>query len=154
MNQDHLMAVLLAALAAPGFWKIIETLLGYLHEQISGEKRTTMDSIAASIETLTQLSKEQRKDIDQMQADLKDMRAEESVKDAQGARRRILRFNDELLRNIDHSKEYFDDILEDVDTYEEYCRSHPDFPNGKTVMAVKNIRRCYEQCLEKHSFLT
>jgi hypothetical protein len=78
----------------------------------------------------------------------------EGVKDAQAARRRILRFNDELLRNLDHSKEYFDDILEDVKIYDDYCEEHRDFPNGKTVMATKNIKHCYEQCMEKHSFLS
>ena len=94
-----------------------------------------------------------QKDIDNLKDAFKTMREEEGVKDAQAARRRILRFNDELLRNVDHSKEYFDDILEDVRLYDVYCSEHKDFTNGKTVMATKNIKRCYENCMEKHSFL-
>ena len=92
--------------------------------------------------------------IDGLKVSLKQMADAEGVKDAQAARRRILRFNDELLRNLDHSKEYFDDILEDVKIYDDYCEEHRDFTNGKTVMATKNIKHCYEQCMEKHSFLS
>lgn len=43
-------------------------------------------------------------------------------------RYRILRFDDEIRHKIRHSKEHFDQILEDIDKYEKYCRENPDFP--------------------------
>jgi len=69
------------------------------------------------------------------------------------ARVRILRFNDELLRNQKHSKDMFDSCLADIDMYEKYCEKHPAFRNNMTVMAVGNIKRCYQNCLEQHDFL-
>ena len=85
--------------------------------------------------------------------DFKDeVNAKEEKKAAEDARRRILRFNDELLNGVRHSQEYFNEILNDVDTYEKYCEDHPKFPNSRTVFAVQNIRDCYAKCLKEHDF--
>ena len=72
--------------------------------------------------------------------------------EAKAARRRILHFNDELLCNMRHSKEAFDDVLADIDTYAQYCDDHPDFPNNRTQMAESNIKSCYQKCLQDHDF--
>lgn len=69
------------------------------------------------------------------------------------ARTRILRFNDELLECKRHSQEHFDEILEDIDTYEKYCEGHPEYPNSKAVMAIENVKEAYKQCLKQHDFL-
>ncbi len=69
------------------------------------------------------------------------------------SRVRILSFNDELLLNVKHSKGYFDQILMDIDTYEEYCLKHPDFKNSITVSAVENIKDHYENCIKNNNFL-
>ena len=45
---------------------------------------------------------------------------------ADGNRTRILHFNNELVRNLKHTKEEFVEILAEIDAYEEYCRSHPE----------------------------
>lgn len=66
---------------------------------------------------------------------------------------RILRFDDEIRHKTRHSKEHFDQIIEDVDTYERYCRDHPRFPNGKAVSATDNVKRTYEKCKAENSFL-
>ena len=52
-----------------------------------------------------------------------------------------------------HSKDYYDQILSDIDTYEKYCEKNPDFKNNMTVFAVENIKKCYKNCLTKHKFL-
>ena len=44
---------------------------------------------------------------------------------ARQARQRILRFSDEILFEKGHSKEHYDEILEDIDKYEAYCKEHP-----------------------------
>ena len=51
---------------------------------------------------------ELEKKIDQMKISEEE---KDQLKEALAARRRILRFNDELLLKIKHSKEMFDDIL-------------------------------------------
>ena len=142
INEGAVLTIALACIAAPGFW----SLLIKIFDAITGKKRVTLEEIDKKLDG-------QRADIDQLKGSFTQFESDEALKDAQGARRRILRFNDELLRNIDHSKEYFDDILEDIKTYEQYCQTHPNFQNGKTVMADKNIKRCYELCMEKQSFL-
>lgn len=70
------------------------------------------------------------------------------------ARSRILRFNDEVMTGISHSKEHFDEILEDIDKYEDYCELHPNYENNKAILAIKTIKEEYLYCLEHHSFLT
>ena len=142
LDTNIVLPIILACLAAPGFW----SLLIKIFDQLTGKRRVTLEEIDQKLDG-------QREDIDQLRGSFSQFEDEEALKEAQGARRRILRFNDELLRNIDHSKEYFDDILEDIKTYENYCHTHPAFENGKTVMADKNIKRCYELCMEKQSFL-
>lgn len=69
------------------------------------------------------------------------------------SRVRILRFNEELLRNQKHSKESFDQALSDITDYERYCDDNPDFENERAVMAIQNIERCYQKCLEDRDFL-
>lgn len=68
------------------------------------------------------------------------------------ARAHILRFADGLYNGKKHTKEYFDDMLSDIDDYEAYCRAHPDFKNNKTVMSVKLIRSAYQKAIENHDF--
>lgn len=68
-------------------------------------------------------------------------------------RARILAFNNELLRDIPHTREEFIDILADIDHYERYCKTHPDYENNRAVHAIGNINRVYDDRLEKHDFL-
>ena len=72
---------------------------------------------------------------------------------AESARYRILRFNDEILHDVRHTEEHFDQIIDDIDIYEKYCGTHPRFPNGKAVHSIANIRKTYDKCSENHSFL-
>ncbi len=68
-------------------------------------------------------------------------------------RARILRFNNELVRNIPHTKEEFIDALADIDEYERYCEQHPEYKNNRAVHAIANIGRVYDERLAKHDFL-
>ena len=68
-------------------------------------------------------------------------------------RTHILHFNDELLHKIDHTKEHFDQILEDIDNYDDYCSEHPLYKNNKAASAINNIQRTYNECMKKNSFL-
>lgn len=70
------------------------------------------------------------------------------------SRYRIIRFDDEIMFRVKHSEEHFDQILEDVDRYEKYCKEHPEFPNNKAVNAIDNIKRVYRKCKETGGFLS
>ena len=70
-----------------------------------------------------------------------------------GHRTKILHFNNELLRNIDHTEEEFTEILADIDEYERYCKDHQNYKNNRAVHAIGNIKRVYDERLEKRDFL-
>ena len=68
-------------------------------------------------------------------------------------RARILRFNQELIRQIPHTREEFIEVLTEIDRYQRFCREHPDYPNSRAVHAIANIGRVYDDRLQKHDFL-
>ena len=72
---------------------------------------------------------------------------------AEERRVRILRFGDEILHDVKHSKEHFDNILQDIAVYEQYCREHKEFENGRTVLTIEKIEHTYKKCFDDHSFL-
>lgn len=73
--------------------------------------------------------------------------------DAESCRTRILRFADELRRGVEHSEEFFNQILDDISQYERYCSEHPEYKNSKAVNAIAKIDKVYQDCMEKNSFL-
>ena len=79
--------------------------------------------------------------------------ATDDKRDADSHRVKILQFNNELLRSIDHTKEEFIEVLAESDAYERFCKDHPDYPNNRAVMAIENIRENYKERLKKHDFL-
>lgn len=101
--------------------------------------------------------KQVKENMDELDTKIDNFKREENdcreLRDALSARRRILRFNDELLLKIKHSKEMFNDILKDITDYDNYCRTHPDFKNKKSVFAEENVARAYQDCMENNSFL-
>ena len=68
------------------------------------------------------------------------------------ARTHILRFSDELQNGVEHSQEYFRQQMDDCDTYDEYCASHPGFKNSYTTLAEAHIKETYKHLLEKGEF--
>lgn len=74
-------------------------------------------------------------------------------RNADSHRDAILRFNMELLQNIDHTREDFIEILAKIDFYRQYCKTHENYENGRAVHAISNIERVYDERLQKHDFL-
>lgn len=65
------------------------------------------------------------------------------------ARTHILRFNDEIMNGMKHSREYWRQQLDDCDTYEEFCRVNPDFKNSYTEIADKNIKTTFKKLMNE-----
>ena len=84
---------------------------------------------------------------------ISDLEAKIDRNEAIGARVRILHFSDEVMRKVQHSHESFEQTLEDIDTYEDYCDKHPEFKNNKTVLSAQRIKQVYGKCLEEGTFL-
>ena len=69
------------------------------------------------------------------------------------ARVRIIRFGDEIIHGVMHSKDYFDQILKDIATYENHCVKYPEFENNITEMTIEHIKETYLVCMKEHTFL-
>lgn len=71
-------------------------------------------------------------------------------------RGRILAFADEIRRGLNHSKESYIQILDDVTKYNRYCSMHPEFENERTVIASQVIKDSYANKMnpEGDGFLT
>ena len=62
------------------------------------------------------------------------------------ARTHILRFADEQKSGIiPHSKEYFEQQLEDIKTYTDYCEEHKEYKTESAVMASEYIKEEYKR---------
>ena len=99
------------------------------------------------------LNREMMEKADRLQTSLDNHIAMDGEHKAKDCRRRVLRFNDELIQGSKHTKEHFDDVLEDITEYERYCRDHADFKNHKAIMAIENVKRTYQKCEDENSFL-
>lgn len=93
------------------------------------------------------------KEVRNLKTNYEDIRNRMGKDGADACRSRILRFSDELRRGVEHSEEFFNQILADVSDYERYCASHPDYVNSKATNAIAEINKVYQRCLEKDSFL-
>lgn len=74
-------------------------------------------------------------------------------KDAMDARTRILRFDDECINLMRHSREMFEAVLIDCDDYLKYCESHPGFKNSIADEAIGHVKTVYRRCKEENDFL-
>ena len=91
--------------------------------------------------------------VNRLETQLQEVKKCQDESEAKSARVRILRFGDELYQGKMHSKEHFDNILDDITEYDTYCREHPDFKNERTKMTETIILEQYQKCTREHSFL-
>ena len=124
--------------------KVIEQAAHYpeWHQQSIDIQKKFSDAISA-IETAQQDNLDGLKRLGRMIAE----------NEATTCRYRILRFNDEILHEQKHTKEHFDQILDDVTRYEQFCSDHPEYENNKAVLAIENIKKVYQRCSEENTFL-
>lgn len=107
---------------------------------------------AANKEMIDRLDKIETKvnDLEKRDAE-QDIKVE--IQEVKSARRRILRCSDEIRKKDRHSEEYFNDVLDDISYYKQYCKNHPEFENEKAVLAIKLVERTYEKCISDNDFL-
>lgn len=122
---------LLSLLAGGGILTFVQFLISR-HDQKAGKK----DDVLSAINTLSDRVENIEKSLDE--------------RDAVLARTHILRFRDELYNNINHSQEYFEQTLDDIETYNQFCAGHPKFANGRTKAASDYIRSEYDRLFKAH----
>ena len=99
------------------------------------------------------INKEVLDEITELKKNMKEIRDVNDERNAKECRSRILHFGDELYHDARHTKEHFDQILDDIHEYGQYCETHKDFKNDKTVLTTAKIRDTYRHCVDEHSFL-
>ena len=113
-------------------------------------KHDKVEEVNKSIQALSEDVKE-RFDVLDRKIDTVDSKGDERF--AVSSRVRILRFEDELQRETEHSKDSWDQAMSDIDYYENYCQAqHPKFKNNQTAATVEHIKHGYGERLEKHDW--
>ena len=126
MGTEILIAIIGAVLASSGLWGLLQYLI------------SRKDKTNEKLDKLTELVKEVSERVD--------------MSSATNARTRILRFDDELINGVHHSREYFQQTLEEIDTYETYCGKHPDYKNSACTLAIQHIRSVYAKLQDSNGF--
>ena len=78
--------------------------------------------------------------------------AESEEKELQVVRRDILDFANSCMTGRKHTKEQFDFIISECDSYEKYIEDN-NIKNGVVTSAIKEIKRLNEKCIQENSFL-
>ena len=65
---------------------------------------------------------------------------------------RILKFMDEIIEGWEHSKDSYNQIMQDITHYHQYCEEHPQFLNHQTDATIERLKKDYEQRLATNDF--
>lgn len=99
------------------------------------------------------INKEMMDKLESLDKEMKQLRDATALESALNCRVRIIHFGDETLHGQKHTKEHFDQILRDIDKYEHYCSTHPEFENNVTVLTSARIKEIYQKRLADGDFL-
>ena len=114
------------------------------------EKEDKHDEVIEAINKLDEKVDERFNTLDK-KIDEVDKKGDERA--AVSSRVRILRFRDEMLEGKSHTHDSFQQVLTDIDDYEQYCETHPDFKNNQTLRTIEHIKANYDERLDKNDFL-
>lgn len=95
---------------------------------------------------------ELKKDMTELRSDFDRHIQENRKESAKESRQMILRFNAEIMDGRQLTKEHYDEIVSEIDEYESYCNSHPDYVNNKADSAIRNIKENYAEHMKKNDF--
>lgn len=71
----------------------------------------------------------------------------------EAGRTRFLRFCDECRRGILHTEEHWNDILKDIDRYNNYCRAHREYKNECAIQTINYLLTKYDEHIKHNTFL-
>lgn len=85
--------------------------------------------------------------------EIKIINTNRDVDKAERWRTQIIQFADEIRIGMKHSEEGFNEVLEAITRYEQFCNNNPDFPNSKATASIKIIRDVYDKSIKENNFL-
>lgn len=94
-----------------------------------------------------------QKEVDSIKQDVRTIKDNADEREASNCRTHILRFGDDLLHGVRHSKEHFNHVLIAISTYEQYCKNHPGYLNNVASATIEHIKETYQDCLSNNDFL-
>lgn len=113
-----------------------------ISDKIDANQKALSDKIDANQKATTE-------QITNVSGEVKEVSEQLAEHKAVLARTHILRFADEqrqyVRAGMTHSEEYFRQQLQDIKTYNDYCKEHPKFKNNLTVIASQYIEDEYKR---------
>ena len=135
MDKESIIAIFVAVIGSNALWGFIQFLL---------QRKDNREDCAKKILDMIQKLDEK---IDKLDGEL-------SERGAIACRVRILKFMDEILEGWNHSKDSYNQVMQDITNYERFCAEHPMFKNNQTVATIEYIKNDYQDHLEKNDFKT
>lgn len=96
---------------------------------------------------------ELKEEVDEIKQSTKDIEENRQRDVAVERRVRILRFADEIMHEQKHSREHFEQILDDITVYQNYCKKHESFKNEMAVSSIEIIRDNFKERMRKNDFI-
>ena len=130
-------------------------LMQMFSKSINKETMKEFESLKVDIKNLKDDVSDLKENLIELDNKMTESNRRDEEERAKTARQNILVFDDELLFHSDirHTKERFDNVLEQIDYYEQYCKDHEEFKNNKAMFAIKHIKSTYDYCMSKRTFL-
>ncbi|MDO4493823.1 MAG: hypothetical protein Q4C53_08070 [Clostridia bacterium] len=104
-------------------------------------------AIVPLVVAVVQSGTKTQKDIGMLRGELAEHIKNGAEREQKQRRVRILRFADEVRRGKTASKEYWTEVISDVDDYRAYCLGHPDFINSKGEAAMEYLLDEYNKLM-------
>lgn len=147
-----IISVILAVIGSSGLFAFMQFLITRKDKK-DASLQEVIDAIKQFEESNGEKFAQLNESVDTLRSDLNEMDRKLVENQAITARVRILRASDEILHRMKHSKEWFDQLNDDITFYERYCKLHPEFRNNKATHAIANIDEVYTKALKDNDFL-
>ena len=155
MDRESIIAIFVAVIGSNALWGFIQFLLQRKDNKSDCSKRIIemIQKLDEKIdEKITELDDRSNERNERLDKKIDKLDNELSERSAISCRVRILKFMDEILEGWFHSKDSYNQVMQDITNYERFCAEHPLFKNHQTVATIEYIKNDYQEHLEKNDF--
>lgn len=92
--------------------------------------------------------------IDEIHLEISGLDEKIDTNQAKAKRASILQFSDDIVNHRIHSMESWNQTLENITEYLDFCSTHPKFKNERAQASIEHIRNTYAELLDQHEFAT
>lgn len=113
----------------------------WISKRLTGDLKTQIDS---NTKIYLESYKDLKTDIDSIKTEISALKESDEKNRAMTSRYRIIRAADEIRNGVKLSDDHIEQLGEDIDIYDKYCKSHPSYLNHKGQRS-KEIVISYER---------